>query len=302
MSDCDRLDRITLGIIIVPLILILLSALYDRSQEPYRAYQTAQKEYYETEKFAISSGMSESEIADVYSAREDWRGEQDLEAQWQVAKWTAIAVYVGAVGTTAAIIGVVLLYFTWRETENVTEQTRRIGITQSQAYLVVTEIGLELARPDVMVIAKGEEIVNEFYFFFWLKIKNYGQSPAYDISGTLNIGWQPLIQFGDTGQINRLSAGKDMRAGFGYSGVIAPQATSKIETWGMIPVAAEKLMNDRAGPNKIIGYMPRVFGDIEWINEFKKRQTAVVTVPGSARLAPLKATDNSVAPIIIQQA
>jgi|GEM_PF-6586717 len=223
-----------------------------------------------------------------------WWDKADLDAQWKMARWTTIIGIFTAGGL--AILGLTL----W-ETRKVTEETRRIGITQTQAYLVVTEIGLELARPDVMAVKRGDVVTNEFYFFYWLKIKNYGQSPAYDVSGTLNIGWQPLIQIDGTGQINRLSAGKDMCVGFGNGGPIAPHATSKIETWGMIPIAAEKLMKNAAGGLNIIGYMPYGFGDIEWINEFDRRQFSKVSVPGSARLAPLKATGNSVAPIIIQQ-
>jgi hypothetical protein len=211
-----------------------------------------------------------------------------------MARWTTvIGVLTGG--------GVLLLAWTLWETRQVTQETRRIGITQTQAYLVVTEIGLELAQPDVITTEKDGVVTTEFYFFYWLKVKNYGQSPAYDVSGKLNIGWQPLLRFGGAGQINRLSAGSDMRAGFDYSGPIAPQATSKVETWGMIPVSAEKLMRTSSGPHAIVGYMPYGFGDIQWINEYGQKQEAKVSVPGAAHLSPLKATGNSVPPIVIKQ-
>ena len=91
------------------------------------------------------------------SSNEQKTAQYDLEAQQQMAEW-ALMMFV------ATSAGVVLLFFTWRETARVTIETRSIGEAQVRAYLT---------------FGKVEIIYNSHRNFLAaiIEIKNSGQSP-----------------------------------------------------------------------------------------------------------------------------
>lgn len=134
--------------------------------------------------------------------RDEYRAERDLIAQRDMAFWAA-----GMFFATAC--GVVLLYFTLRETATAakfaaetlkeaknttlaanatTAVTREIGSAQSQAYLVIQAAYLQLVidRTKDKVTGVTKERVT---LALSIKVKNTGQTPAhrirYDISGMI---------------------------------------------------------------------------------------------------------------------
>ncbi len=88
----------------------------------------------------------------------------DLIAQRKAALWTSIMGIAALLGMGLSVVGVVVVWFTFRETRRGNEIQRRIGEAQTRSYISVTEAFADLS----------EEKVPQIGF----TLKNSGQSPA----------------------------------------------------------------------------------------------------------------------------
>lgn len=113
----------------------------------------------------------------IAANRESERGERDLQAQEAMARWTFVMGGVAAFGVLISLIGVGLVYVTFRETRRAADAgleansiARETGQAQVRCYLSVMEC---------ILVYKGSE------WHLGCKVKNTGQSPA------LKVTWEP---------------------------------------------------------------------------------------------------------------
>ncbi len=133
---------------------------------------------YQHDSTIIDGAAPESGISNEQTKRDEWRDEEDLNAQRNMAYWAA-AMFVAAVGTLI-VTGIGVLYIAKtleatrdavREAENATkaalkstEETTRIASRQIRAYL---SISAKIKKP---IVGK--------YLRVKVIIKNTGQTPA----------------------------------------------------------------------------------------------------------------------------
>ena len=104
----------------------------------------------------------------IEASREDQRGERDLSAQESMARWTMAVGSLAFVGFFVSIVGVGLVYVTFKETRRAAELAGKSLIYQNRAWLHVAQIDLACFSNEAVVIV--------------LRIENAGHSPAVCIS------------------------------------------------------------------------------------------------------------------------
>lgn len=115
----------------------------------------------------IASAIS-CTVENVEASQDQKNAAYDLEAQQDMAEWALLML----VATSA---GVILLFFTWRETVRVTKETRRIGEAQTRAYVTFQHVRLWI-RPDLNCLSLD------------IALENTGQTPACHITAKIKIG------------------------------------------------------------------------------------------------------------------
>jgi hypothetical protein len=108
-------------------------------------------------------------------AREYERGEQDLVAQRVTAIWTSLMGSAAIVGMMLSVLGIFLVWTTFKATKKGNKITRKVGEAQTRAYLSATG-GLYRVEPRMI--------------FFQPKFKNSGNSPAKRITTKI---WVRLV-------------------------------------------------------------------------------------------------------------
>ena len=105
--------------------------------------------------------------------RDEWREESDLEAQWKMANWalmTAIAACLSLFVTTAGVLYVKQTLEATRaavaQAEKANETVRAMGEAQVRAYVVPSEVGVEV-----------EDLVPVLH----VTLYNSGNSPAFEV-------------------------------------------------------------------------------------------------------------------------
>jgi hypothetical protein len=153
---------------------------YEANRNAYRAYQ--EKAEQDQKKTAddiakdcevipqISPALRDCLRKAILAYQKNDTTNKDLQAQQDMAFWALITAIVGAGGLLISIGGVYLLFQSLRQTRTAITNDREIGEAQVRAYLSVEspeQHSIDI-RPNQ--IFKAE-----------LKIKNTGQSPAYNV-------------------------------------------------------------------------------------------------------------------------
>lgn len=103
----------------------------------------------------------------VEAARENQRSEQELVAQQSSARWTAVAGGAAGLGFIVSLVGIALVWTTFRETRRSNIIAREMGEAQIRCYINITGAGIQFLGPDRILIGTD--------------IKNGGQSPARNV-------------------------------------------------------------------------------------------------------------------------
>ncbi|WP_321505302.1 hypothetical protein [Breoghania sp.] len=107
-------------------------------------------------------------INEIWAYRKKALSNQDLEAQQEMARWTAIMGVVGIVSIPLSVLGLIALWLSLRQTRRAISTDREVGHAQVRAY-----VSLEPAR--ITEISPGKVLSGKF------EIKNTGQSPAHQM-------------------------------------------------------------------------------------------------------------------------
>lgn len=98
-------------------------------------------------------------------SRSEWREEQDLNAQRQMAQWAFWMLVVSSLGVVVGATGLWFLKGTLDEARNMTSETRKIGQNQTRAYV-------DVVNAKVIQFEAGKPFMAD------LEIHNTGQTPA----------------------------------------------------------------------------------------------------------------------------
>ena len=179
MSERDRSPRTSTLVAIVVVAVFIGAAisgygwwaqLQSQWDSDRRSAQYTKSTYYPAYDACLSATVPEKTncIAEAHEEyRANQRGERDLVAQETTAGWTIVMSTAAIFGIVLSVVGVALIWGTFRETRETNQITREIGRAQVRAYLFfeVHETKLHARRrPSAVVI-----------------VKNFGSSPAIDI-------------------------------------------------------------------------------------------------------------------------
>lgn len=195
MSDRDWRFFVAIGGILV--FGLTLVWLVNRMNDGARLYATAQQQYesaYERSWPALVE--SQSRIANAQAYREEWRQEQDLEAQKEMSKWALMMFFASAVGVGVTAFGVFVVAQTLVATREAVsaanrtaDEAKRIGEAQVRAYMSISNVSIIFVTDD----GKSVPIVQ-------MKIENSGNSPARNFEMHMQIAYQTIFFDGSIAQ------------------------------------------------------------------------------------------------------
>lgn len=108
--------------------------------------------------------------------RKLWRQESDLEAQWETARWTRYATFVGGLACALTIVGI------WFVRQ--TLQANRAAVDAAYAAIARSDKHAEREMRAYLTFKDGEVIEHEGNLLVAeLKFINTGQTPAYHVRG-----------------------------------------------------------------------------------------------------------------------
>ncbi len=162
-----------LGVIVTVVALLATLALRNHYKEADHRYQAARQIYEQTKTIAPPGGVPQAHYTDPKSSRDEWRTEQDLEAQREMARWawwTMVATWVGVFLLFATLYesGV-----TARAAIDAVELARLTSEQELRAYVGCMGI----------IIEPGQEGSIALVF------KNSGVTPAYELRTWINYWW-----------------------------------------------------------------------------------------------------------------
>jgi hypothetical protein len=172
------MEHTPLGVILIVAASLVAVALFNEHKQTEAHYQAARKEY-EASKWVIPQDLAARRVhADYKSYREEWREEQDLDAQQQMARtswWQMWATWIGVgllvltlieTNRTAVAAGEAI-----NEAREANKISRDIGEAQVRAYVAIGKISLP------------EEPNNRKVLSVRVAIHNAGLSPARNVYG-----------------------------------------------------------------------------------------------------------------------
>lgn len=180
MSFSNWLPSPPVGVGLIVILTLVSLALTKHEQKSDAAYQAARHEYDQSKQVVTEDAAAHRSYTGEKAYREEWRAEQDLEAQRDMAWWSKIA-------SIATCIGVFLLAATLWETTRTTaaaaaatraankalEHSKETAERELRAYLSIESMNL---------IRDGDS------FNLRTKIVNDGQTPARGVRAWLQMG------------------------------------------------------------------------------------------------------------------
>ncbi len=143
MSHRNWLPSPPLGVGLCIILLLVVPALIKQNRDSERAQQNTAQQYEDSQKIVPLGSITKGPYTDPKAYRDEWREEQDLDAQLKMAKW---AKYVGLIAILELVVTVVGVYYVaktlsanWeavKVAQDALLATREASEKQVQAYLV----------------------------------------------------------------------------------------------------------------------------------------------------------------------
>lgn len=203
MSDRDRFFFSAVGLALIAGLVSAGSINHERQRSGH--YESAKEQYDSAHgRVTASASVIQSLITDVEAYRQEWREEQDLFAQRDMAKWAWLMMLASFAGVGVTAVGVVFVAQTLVATREAVaaanrtaDEAKRIGEAQVRGYL--SSDG-------------GQFWLQQRFVWFELGVVNRGQSPIFggDATGLLTIvqKGRETIQKDVLGRFDAASAGE----------------------------------------------------------------------------------------------
>lgn len=211
MSDDPRLPDISHWIPWIAtglgLLLVMLASWTMVAQKSYQAaqsehlnrdsaYTARDAQYVECLKLPTIDDVRKCAASADQPGRSEERAEEDLRAQEEMADWAESMVWISLAGLAATSVGIVYVALTLRETRLATAAAIRGTKVSEEAVSVQRELGEKQVRAYIFLDAAGPILPFQLAVgeppSGMINIKNFGQSPAYDIRcqrGTMSGPW-----------------------------------------------------------------------------------------------------------------
>jgi hypothetical protein len=168
-----RLILLTVGA--VAFLALAGGIIYKLSQNGARQYQPQSQAHYtgntcvQAPPYIVAPCLDEGSVAKA----EQQRSDDDLRAQQEMADWAFVVAVTGIGGFFASLVGVGLLFFTFRQTGEQLELVRRAYVADHRTWLKVELVAINTItfKPDKSIRVH-----------FTVQITNTGDLPAYSIN------------------------------------------------------------------------------------------------------------------------
>jgi hypothetical protein len=188
MSRIDWREHLVAGLAAFLILAIIFAAGWgyvelqteQRVSEYYASQDKAHYSKQEEPKLCLSASESSRVkcLAEKVDTQQKWsESRRDLHAQEWMAFWAAWMFITSFLAAIAAIIGLILLRWTWSETRRTADVTRDIGEAQLRPYLIFEgfDIGLDVDAGKLL----GAKIR--------ANVRNTGQTPAIQLDAFINV-------------------------------------------------------------------------------------------------------------------
>tara|TARA_R110002074_G_C12415655_1_gene655446 strand:+ start:216 stop:1082 length:867 start_codon:yes stop_codon:yes gene_type:complete len=253
----------------------ILLGQYAKVQRVYATYQHNAEGDREQTKQEITKSCGDAERValvrcvgeglEAYAAKQATN--KDLQAQQDMALWSKWTFFVGTFGVFVSILGLGFLFVSLSQTRTAIKDNREIGEAQVRAYLSVDGATWEYSSYD---------------FSCPVLIKNYGQSPAQEVSIEF-----ALFYSHDENMERRISHTVDGRVEAGGNSLIpagSPRSISLALSW-------ERIAEDDAFFQTNVGntdFLIVITGTIFWIDVFNKNHEAQFSLVADTFIGPAK--------------
>jgi hypothetical protein len=178
------------GVVGIALILAVAGdGLLKQHYQAQHAYEATREKHERSKQIEIEALAAKGQSPDEKSRREEWRAEDDLVAQQDMARWAWWSMW-------ATVFGVVLLALTLRETIKATRAATKAAVATERA--VETQVRLE---GPILHIQKIESPGTRP---IWVALKNAGKSPAFVYEETMGF-LEGRMDFPEAPQGSRVS-------------------------------------------------------------------------------------------------
>lgn len=157
MSESNWGKWVIVGLVAIDFVLAASTIGHEINKTPTYYYAADQERSEPT----LGSARIPTPAAEPRPERKEWREEQDLYAQRDMAKW---ALWMFIVSTAGVVVGAFGLYFLKRtldETSAMTLATREIGENQTKAYISLTKAFIVLEDAPINSLSLRVEIKND---------------------------------------------------------------------------------------------------------------------------------------------
>lgn len=195
MSYRDWSFFFTVGLVLV--FGLILSGLLNNSRERDRGYDAAKEQYDSAyERSAPPAVRSQSLVSDIEAYRQEWREEQDLRAQRDMAQWAWLMMVASFAGVGITAVGIVFVAQTLVTTRaavdaanRTADEAKRIGEAQVRAYMSISNVSIIFVSDNGKIVPGIE-----------MKIGNSGNSPARNFEMHMQLAYQTIFFDGDIAQ------------------------------------------------------------------------------------------------------
>ena len=215
MPDRDRFFFSVIGLALIAG--LVFAGAINHSRERESRFQSANAQYNLASDHSVESVPVEKSLtSDAASYRQEWREEQNLQAQREMAKWAWLMMLASFAGVAITAVGVVYVAQTLIATRaavaaanRTADEAKRIGEAQVRAYLAITSV-----TNSFLYTSKN----GGFCPMLKIKFLNSGNSPARNYEMRVKVAYQIL-----------------------GSGRVASEIYLSTENWGPISPREERL-------------------------------------------------------------
>lgn len=184
MSRGNWLPSPPIGVGIVVALLLALTASQNWQQDPKNGDGRAGQEATNTHRIVDDTGLPvirgiQTPKANRQPDRNEWRSENDLQAQWEAANWTKYAAIAAWFGTIIAFIGIWFIWRTLKANVDAVQAATRAAVAAEASVAVAEDTAKRQLRAYLAVVGCSIEETDSGFTLSAI-LKNTGQTPAFN--------------------------------------------------------------------------------------------------------------------------
>ena len=163
-----------IGVIGIVVLALVALALFNQHQQAERAYSAASSQYNASKTDAPIDSGTLPQQNDPKAYREEWRSEQDLRAQREMAEWAKWMLVATCFGSIVTVIGIVFVAQTL--------QANRAAVNVAERNIEIAKNTASQQLRAYMSYVEGNAVQEHSHSYTWqLVFQNCGQTPAQNV-------------------------------------------------------------------------------------------------------------------------